>query len=564
MACVACCAVLGGAPVAAAPVAVAAAALPATGTLPERLAKQEVDWHSCATGPDDDVGAALNGAGARCAEIEVPLDYAAPNGRTIEIALSRIPASNESDRHGVLMLNPGGPGGSGVVMPLVIKKASPSLAARFDLVGMDPRFVGASTPIDCGWPTGSPLRGAGPGERSFRRVSAFAAELAARCASTGAGLLPHASTRNTARDLDAVRTVLDEKTVSYLGYSYGTYLGAVYLQMFPRGVDRIVLDSALDPATYSARLFTDNGQAIIAAQRNWASWTALRHDTYGLGRQGPEVLAAVETLRAATDRRPLTVGGFTVDSSILPLLLWPSDDSDAAYAELSSTVRLLVRASHGAAVTPSATLTQSLELLRTSSLSAFGSAQAAILCADRAVPRDPGIYLADIEAHRRAEPLFGPLTRNLTPCAFWPVRPAEAPTAVRNARPALILNSTGDTQTTHAEATALHRALTGSRMVTLRNAYRHGVYLAGRSTCADKIVETYLLTGALPDGDRTCTTDRATSRMGNPDSLGTSAPGTGSRWSWPVSSGAHPVDQPSSVDSSTVARRTTTRLQAPR
>lgn len=127
-----------------------------------------------------------------------------------------------------------------------------------------------------------------------------------------------------------------------------------------------------------------------------------------------------------------------------------------------------------------------------------------LLCADRAAPRDPETYYRDIQAHRASEPLFGPLTRNVTPCAFWPTAPVESPTRIRNSVPALIVGATGDPRTPFPGQLAMHRALAGSRMVTLDNAFRHLVYGVEDNPCVDGAVNRYLLDGVLPTADLTC------------------------------------------------------------
>src|SRR6185503_9430548 len=109
-----------------------------------------VAWHGCSTGPGDDLGAVLDAAGAQCGEVPVPVDYRRQHGRTITVALSRIKAADPARRRGTLMINPGGPGGPGMVQVL-LNQYLPAVAAEYDLVGMDPRFVGRSSPLRCDW-----------------------------------------------------------------------------------------------------------------------------------------------------------------------------------------------------------------------------------------------------------------------------------------------------------------------------------------------------------------------------------------------------------------------------
>lgn len=475
-------------------------------SVPEaRHAPRKLDWHRCRTGPDDTVGGELDAAGAACAELSVPLDHRRPAGRRIEIAVTRLKAAGRS--RGTLFYNPGGPGIPVMQLMLHLAKAKPAVAARYDLIGMDPRFVGRSTPLNCGWPTVG-IGSAGPSRRTFDRTAAAARNLASRCAPYKA-VLPHASTRETARDMDAVRAALGVRKISYLGSSYGTYLGQVYVQMFPRRVDRVVLDSALDPRRYGPDLTRTQGPAVAAALRHWAAWTARRDGRFHLGSSTARVLRVVNRLNASVDRKAIRVGRHRVDSRILPQLLWnvTAGDDAGTYASFAADVRVLWRAARGAEVTPTPVLEQTLAGLAAPDADGTFSVQTAILCADRAVPRDPDVYYRDLQKHRAKEPVFGPLTRAITPCSFWPARPAERPTRVGNDVPLLMVGATGDPAAVHKGQLAAHRALAGSRLVTLRGAYRHTVYaglFAPQNPCIDRAVDRYLLKGVLPGRDTAC------------------------------------------------------------
>ncbi|MDG9673230.1 alpha/beta hydrolase [Micromonospora sp. DH14] len=468
--------------------------------------RQRLIWHTCQRGAVDQAGAELDQAGATCTELTVPLDYAHPGGRSITLALSRLSATDTTRRVGVLMLNTGGPGAPARSDVLPIRQWLGDVGATFDLIGLDPRFVGRSTPLDCGWPTGTWTRSAGPDRATFDRLTAFERDLAARCASRNADVLPHVSTRNTARDMDLLRAVLGEQKLSYLGYSYGTYLGAVYTQMFPERADRIVLDSAVDPSSYGARVLREAGPANEIALRDWAEWVARHHDRYGLGGTGQQVLAVVDGIYAAATRRPLWVGEYRVDRQSLPFLLLNrlGDDRDEVHADLAETVQVLRQAATSGSATPTASLADTLSFMLTGADSATGSVQAAILCADVPVSRDPGDYLRDIRQHRASEPRFGEVTRAVSPCAFWPQQSRERPTMVRNAVPALIVQSTGDTRTIYRAGQAMHQALTGSRLLSLRGARIHGVFGNYGNTCVDGVVIDYLADGQLPADDLDC------------------------------------------------------------
>ncbi|MET9489303.1 alpha/beta fold hydrolase [Nocardia sp. NPDC006630] len=466
----------------------------------DRFYSQRPEWKPC----DDP---RLDAAKAQCADITVPLNYAEPQGKTITVAISRIAATDSAQRHGVMLSNSGGPGGSGLDFMVDVGAAmTPDVRARYDLIGMDPRGVGRSTPVNCKWPRGFGLQSAGIDARAYAETVATQSDLALRCATTEGDWLRHITTRNTARDMDVIRGALGEEKVSYYGTSYGTYLGSVFTQMFPQRSDRIVLDSAVDPARYGAVQMTqDMGPANEAALDDWADWTAAHDGDYHLGSTRDQVRATVVDLIRRAAEKPLRVGEFDVDQHDLPMLLFAGLDDPRQHQQVAEQVRLLADAADGRAVQPDEGTTKALAYM-VRALPSDGSAQMAIMCGDVAVPRDPAWYWRNIEAARPTQPVFGAFTNNITPCAFW-APPIETPTVVNNSIPTLIVQSTGDTRTTYANAEGMHRALTASRMVTLDNVAIHWIFGRYPNTCVYSAVNTYLKDGTLPTTDLTCQKD---------------------------------------------------------
>ncbi|MEH6372873.1 alpha/beta fold hydrolase [Streptomyces sp. KLMMK] len=489
-----------------------AAAAPATsksGAGLDRYYDQRPGWGSCTTGPGDTMGRDLDKAGVQCANITVPLDYAAPGGRTITVAISRLKATDTRHRIGSVLLNNGGPGGTALESPPEFRTWMKETGPRYDIVGFDPRFVGRSTPLDCGWPVGTNLFSAGLGRASFDRQVALQKDLAAKCRATNASVLPHVTTRNTARDMDVIRGALGEKKISYFGYSYGTYLGTVYSQMFPGRTDRMVLDGAIDPRKFGPRMLRESVGENEQALADWATWAAARNDAYGLGRTRAEVLATVDRVIKTSSRAPLTVGTapetFRLDDTQIPfvLLAGVDSDTDTSRASLAEQVSVLNKAAAGQPTRLSPLFAATLRLAMTGEQSHHGSAQSAIICGDAAAPRDPEVYWRDIERSRAAHPRFGALTGNIGPCAFWD-RPREEPTRVEHDTKALIVSSTGDPRTTHKGAVALHGLLPSSKLITLQGANRHAIYGLYENACVDNKVNQYLATGKLPAEDQTC------------------------------------------------------------
>ncbi|MFG1921606.1 alpha/beta hydrolase [Cryptosporangium sp. NPDC048952] len=465
-----------------------------------------LDWKNCARSTDDAEGTELDRAGARCAQLTVPLDHSRPNGRTITLALSRLPATDRAHRIGTLVLNSGGPGEPTLGMPLRTRAAMKDVAARYDLVGLDPRFVGRSTPLDCGWPIGLWLRSAGATRAGFDHQVAVQRNLAERCAQRHADVLPYANTRDTARDVDLVRRALGERRISFLGYSYGAYLGAVYTQLFPGRTDRVVLDSAGDPDAWGPRALQGTEEEGERALRGWAVWAAGRHRTYGLGATPARVLATIDGIVAAAADRPLRVGRHEVDDQAAPYLLsvGSGNDRPADRAAFAATVRTLNEAAHRRPAGPGPELDGLLTFVLTSAGSPLASPAVAITCGDRAAPRDAETYWDDVQRSRARHPLFGPLKNTIWPCAFWPGQPREGATHIGNSTSALIVSATGDPATTYQGSQALHRALTGSRLLTLRGVTAHGIYGEYGNPCVDATVNDYLATGVLPAADPSC------------------------------------------------------------
>lgn len=462
-----------------------------------------VHWHQCALNANDAEGKALDEAGAQCGELKVPLDYSRPNGPKITLAMSRIKATG--DRIGALVLNNGGPGGPSLSAALDRPDVMETVGQRYDLIGLDPRAVGRSTPIDCKLPfAGWPWAG-GSTRASYGKSVAIQADVAKRCTQEVGSMLQYINTRNTARDMDQVRVALGEQKISYLGYSYGSYLGAVYLQLFPGRTDRVVLDGPVNPLTYGPRLLQGNGAVNEDNLRAWAAWTAARNSTYQLGATTREVLASIDRVYRHVRTTELEIGGHKIGEGLVPMLLFVSmnDDRDTPRADAAVLVQTLVKAIDGP-VEPRADLGELLDAILSPAMSQTISAQTAIVCGDRAAPHDPEVYWQDIQAHRSREPHYAPLTRSISPCAFWPVQPQEAPTQIANSEHALIVAAEFDPRTLYANAAILRKGISNSRVLTVQNARKHGVFGEYGNACADQKVTSYLISGNLPATDQTC------------------------------------------------------------
>ncbi|MFD3505131.1 alpha/beta fold hydrolase [Streptomyces sp. NPDC058678] len=256
-----------------------------------RLARyydQRPAWRRCENSSDTP-------ASYQCATISVPVDYAHPEGRTLRLRISRSRTSAPAKRHGVLLSNPDGPGNPALGLPLQLKDALPKgVLQRYDLIGFDPRGLATSSPLRCGLTQDEvALNSSQPYRAATFAHTALARDIAAKCtARSGSQLLPYINTRNTARDMDVIRGVLGEKELSYVGWSYGSYLGAVYTQLFPRHSDRIVLDSAVDPNRFGRATTLAMAAGAEPAFEDWSRLIARRDLTYHLGNSPAKVRAA--------------------------------------------------------------------------------------------------------------------------------------------------------------------------------------------------------------------------------------------------------------------------------
>ncbi|MET9496535.1 alpha/beta hydrolase [Streptomyces sp. NPDC006552] len=434
----------------------------------------------------------------QCATLRVPLDHAHPGKRQISLALTRIPHTAKTSQ-GPLLVNPGGPGGSGLTLAGFVAQSLPKkVAAQYDVVGFDPRGVGKSRPaLDCVPGYFKPVRPqslprtAAVEQANLRRATSFAQA----CGKKYAAVLPFIDTVSTVRDMDAIRAALGAKQLNYFGYSYGTYLGAVYAKYFPERVRRFVLDSVVDPegVWYPDNLAQD--EAFNARHTAFLAWVA-RHDaTYKLGKDPAKVGAAWSAMRAALAKKPAgkKVGAAELEDTFLPggyfNGYWPYlADAFAAYVKAKDPDPLVEAYDNFAA--PDATTDNNY------------SVYSAVQCRDAPWPRDWNQWREDNgRTHEKAPFSTWNNAWYNAPCAFWPVRPL-GPVDVSNdsVPPVLLFQATRDGATPYQGGVTVHRMLRGSSLVVEDGGGNHGVTLSGNA-CLDKHLATYLASGTVPRGD---------------------------------------------------------------
>ncbi|MFD9368880.1 alpha/beta hydrolase [Streptomyces sp. NPDC060020] len=491
--------------------------------------RQTPAWHRCS--PD-------RPAAYECATLKVPLDYQRPEGRTLNLAISRMKSENPAKRRGVLLLNPGGPGTPGLYRPIRTNADMPKdVRDRYDLIGFDPRGLGESSPISCGDLSEAEV-GAGGAYRpeTFASDVSWARGIADKCREKSGDVIPYITTRNTARDMDVIRAALGERTISYLGYSYGTYLGAVYSQMFPERTDRFVLDSGVDPGLVWRGMIQAWGTGAEPAFERWTRWAAERSDTYGLGATPEEVSATFWALVARADRDPIIHYGEKMTGDAIRADPWLFFDAHAASVVIKSIKASADQATQPPGGTaPGGTAPgasgKGADRKGPGAQSPLGAVRAAgpgvdaggapegpdatpagnatavywaVVCGDTdSWPRDPEQYARDAARDKVKHPLYGDFASNIKPCAFWQ-RPLEPATPMKTRADVLTVQNEWDPMTPLGTGRGLHQALKGSRMVLALGGEGHGVYLSNPTACANTPVNAYLSTGRLPAKDVTC------------------------------------------------------------
>jgi pimeloyl-ACP methyl ester carboxylesterase len=464
------------------------------GTRLERYYAQEVTWKSCRRT-------------ARCTTVEVPLDYADPGGQSITLSVLKLPAGDRDQRVGSLVVNPGGPGGSGVEYAAnAATHFGSELRQAYDIVGFDPRGVGESTPVQCLSDAElDEFVAADPDPDTPAEVAAgnaMIAELGQGCVEESGELAAHVSTTEAARDIDILREVLGDRRLSYFGASYGTFLGATYAELFPDRVGRMVIDGAIDPSLSNVEMSLVQARGFEVALRAYVGACVDRGGCF----LGDTVDAGTQRIRAFLDeveRAPLpTSQGRDLAVGNAVLGIWAPLYNDAYWSLLDNALRtafdgdgssLLMLSDAYTSRGPEGYVDNSLEALY------------AVNCLDHddALPSSEVPEL--VPRFEEASPTFGRIfAYGLTSCAQWPVQSTRdpGPLTAQGAEPIVVIGTTRDPATPLEWAEALADQLDSGVLIT-RDGDGHLGYNAGNA-CVDQAVERYLVSGAVPDDGLRC------------------------------------------------------------
>jgi pimeloyl-ACP methyl ester carboxylesterase len=489
-------------------VALVVSALATAGTTASRqsasdpaLAKfygQKLVWKAC-------------GAGFDCTKALVPLDYAKPKGPTIKLALKRVKGT-AAKRVGTLFFDPGGPGGSGVELVAQIGPSlSTNLQGRYDIVGLDPRGVGASNPLECisdarldAWFAKPAAPATAAAKKAYiRAITQFGKS----CLRTSGALAAHVSTVEVAKDLDVLRALVGDRKLSYLGWSYGTKIGSVYAELFPTLVGRMVLDGPEHPRFEGVEAERSQLRGYEIALRAFVRDCVARADCpLGTSDAAMQNLAsfvqglAGKPIPTSEPQRPLTDSRAVV--GIIGRLYTPSTGWPLLRAALTAGLQ-----GDGTFL---AGLADQYIGRQESGYSKNGNefeANQAVVCLDSASRKGASVAEKALPEFRTISPVLGPMFAwNAAVCELWPIKAANPRPAINpvGAPPVLVVGTTRDNATPYSQAVALAKALPKSVLLTY-DGDGHLAYLTRGSKCIDTAVNRYFLTGKLPPKGTRCT-----------------------------------------------------------
>ena len=486
----------------------------------ESFYNQDLTWTDCT---DDATGTAF-----QCATVTVPLDYDNPQGQTITVALKKLPSTSSSPR-GSVFLNPGGPGGSGISViesqaELYKSGDLSEVLANYDVIGFDPRGVGQSTPITCWTPEDVQAILAGQAEVPFSPLTpGSAADIVTQGSREAAAceehtevpeILDHADTRSVARDMDVMRALVGDKDLNYLGYSYGTYLGAVYTELFPDNIGRVVLDSAMDPTM--ARQDPMEGDAA-AGEQSLRTYIESQQGQAGFPLSGTTdaAVAQLATFLDGLDADPLTVSGSgtplnrakAVDA--ISKLVTTSPDkwpllteglTQAMNAHDGSALKANADAVSGNSAPPT-TEKQVVEQLQ--GLKVFSANR----CLDFPDAGNESSWDAALASYHHDYPVFHSLLPQYDAfCHGWghTSRTEAVDVDVEATNPMLVIGILHDPQTPYPWSKALVSKIRNSHLLSV-DMYGHGA--TGSNACTSAKVSDYLVNGTLPSDGEICPAD---------------------------------------------------------
>jgi len=502
------------------PTAASSAAATATQSAPvpaglESFYHQQLSWGSCQDFSRDDSTKELYAKSTfQCAYLVVPMDYSKPNGPTMKVGVLKVTAT-ASNRIGSVVMNPGGPGASGMSAAAGIADSAKALLQRFDLVGFDPRGVGASTPTvqchtDAEWDADRAQTDRTRTAAEIAEANARMEELAKRCVAlssaegvNGAEFLGKVGTVDVAKDLDVLRAVLGDSKLTYLGYSYGTSIGTQYAEQFPANVRAMVLDGAVDPDADPTEGLLNQASGFQTAFDNFAKWCATQAGCV-LGTDPTKATAVYQALTRPLLDKPISLA----DGRVLSYDDANTGTFQALYSEelWAYLLKGLLELSQGKGSILMALADFYYGRDASGHYPNLLDAFAAVNCMDK--PRvDDATKQRTMEQYNKAAPFQDsgdPAAALKNVCDFWPAEPTLGPHVpeVDGLAPTLVISTTHDPATPYQQGVNLAKDL-GSTLLTFEGT-QHTVYLSSGVSCVDDIGNAYLIDLKLPAEGTTC------------------------------------------------------------
>lgn len=467
------------------------------------------DWRRCPEVPRQLVGRSAAGMTYECATVAVPRDWTAPaTGGTYDVAMIRIRSQDQAGRIGSLVLNPGGPGASGIDVAVYLSYGAAlgglptEITDRFDIVGFDPRGVGRSSPVKCiSDDEQDATFAADPdpvSQADFDDAVALNKRVGAACGAKYGAQLPLFSTEQAARDLDAVRSAVGDEKLSFLGFSYGTLLGATYAQLFPSKIRALVLDGAIDPAQDYVTGSEAQAKGFERAFTNFTQWCRA---TPGKCPIAPDARTAMTDALAKAKASPIEgKDGREATDGWVFLALISSLYTEAGWQKLAEAVDAL-QAGNPDGIFKLAD--SYADRKPDGSYSNLFDANLAVNCADTdAAPSVDEVRRLQGE-WRRKYPLFGgALASDLLACTFWPGKRDPYPAGpATGAPPILVVGTTGDPATPYENTAELAKMLGVGHVLTWEGE-GHTAYPSTR--CIVNAVNAYLIALTVPKEGLRC------------------------------------------------------------
>ncbi|SDK44207.1 alpha/beta hydrolase [Streptomyces indicus] len=461
-------------------------------------ATQKLKWRECGV------------PGFECATLRAPLDYAKPDDGQIKLAVSRKKATGPGKRIGSLMVNPGGPGGSAIeYLQAYAALGYPApVRARYDMVGMDPRGVARSEPVEClddkAMDAYTQTDVTPDDEREQEQLVTAYKEFAQGCEKRSATVLPHVSTVEAARDMDLLREVLGDDKLYYVGASYGTFLGATYAELYPERTGRLVLDGAMDPSLPAEQMNLDQTAGFETAFRSFAKDCVGQSDcplgtknAEGAGRRLTEFFLQL-------DKQPIPAGDRRLGESLATTGVIAAMYDEGAWPQLRDALGSAMKDRDGSGL-----LQLSDSYYERQPDGSYGNimfANAAVNCLDLpAAFKGPDEVEKALPEFEKTSPVFGTglAWAGLT-CTYWPEQATGSAHRItaEGAAPLLVVGTTRDPATPYKWAESLAGQLATGTLLTY-DGDGHTAYGRG-SDCIDTAVNRYLLDGKAPEDGKRC------------------------------------------------------------